>query len=508
MIYQPLLSERSGRSMLQPKLKIGAPGDRYEREADAVADRVMRMRDGESLRMQPVEEEEETMQMQPLEEEEEMMQPKLQMQPEIRMQCPTCQEEKGQRIQTKESDGRMSLVIQRSGDGALYADASFSNRLQSRRGLGQSLPESVHKELGGKFGADFSEVRVHTDSHAIQMTRDIGAQAFTFGSDVYFNKDHYNPASTSGKHLLAHELTHVVQQRATQRLSQKKFPFSQPLQRQTDDASPTRVMMSPDALLPKPADEEGFVVGNTMELISGNSFAELMFPSSESLPKAPKGKGKMGGPLGPVTEGVGQSKGELSTECKEWAKLNRTTYGYDTSAGADPVEKDFLTTYKNFKEGVPVAEPGDFNKKLKAATANPCTCLEQLNIDGHGASWSGGAQEFAPRKFDLGKRSFGVKKDKDGKLVPYNFGIFDDIKFCKPCNIKLGGCYVGLNKPKDEAGPNGLTGAGDALGKALAEKTGCSVTAYTDTTTTEKAGAFEGSGSGKWVTTEPAKSEK
>jgi hypothetical protein len=198
--------------MLQPKLKIGAPGDRFEREADAVADRVMRMSDGESLRMQPLEEEEETMQMQPLEAEEEMMQPRLQMQPEIRMQCLTCQQDEGQRIQTKKSDGHMSPVIQRSGDGALYADASFSNRLQSRRGLGQPLPESVHKELGGKFGADFSGVRVHTDSHAIQMNRDIGAQAFTYGSDVYFNKGNYDPSGTGGKHLLAHELTHVVQQ--------------------------------------------------------------------------------------------------------------------------------------------------------------------------------------------------------------------------------------------------------------------------------------------------------
>lgn len=153
------------------------------------------------------------MQMQPLEEEEEMMMPKLQMQPEIRRQCPACQKDGGRQLQAKENTGQISPIMQRSGDGALYAEPSFSNRLKSRSGFGQPLPESMNKELGEKFGADFGGVRIHTDSHAIQMNRDIGAQAFTYGSDVYFNKGNYDPSSTSGKHLLAHELTHVVQQK-------------------------------------------------------------------------------------------------------------------------------------------------------------------------------------------------------------------------------------------------------------------------------------------------------
>ena len=62
------------------------------------------------------------------------------------------------------------------------------------------------------FDVDFSNVRVHKDSNAVQMTRELNAQAFTYGRDIYFGAGRYNPRSSSGKRLLAHELTHVLQQ--------------------------------------------------------------------------------------------------------------------------------------------------------------------------------------------------------------------------------------------------------------------------------------------------------
>ena len=73
------------------------------------------------------------------------------------------------------------------------------------------MPESVRRQMEVAFGADFSQVRVHTNQNAVQMNRDLGAKAFTHGSDIYFNADRYSPATASGKALLAHELTHVVQ---------------------------------------------------------------------------------------------------------------------------------------------------------------------------------------------------------------------------------------------------------------------------------------------------------
>ncbi len=67
-----------------------------------------------------------------------------------------------------------------------------------------------------RFRVDFSSIRIHTDNNAIQMNRKLNAQAFTHGRDIYFGSGKYNYGTSSGKRLLVHELTHVVQQRAGQ----------------------------------------------------------------------------------------------------------------------------------------------------------------------------------------------------------------------------------------------------------------------------------------------------
>ena len=77
---------------------------------------------------------------------------------------------------------------------------------------GQPLDRRVGSQIGGALGADFNGVRVHTDSKSDALNRSLSAKAFTLGSDVFFSKGAYNPGTHSGQHLLAHELTHVVQQ--------------------------------------------------------------------------------------------------------------------------------------------------------------------------------------------------------------------------------------------------------------------------------------------------------
>jgi hypothetical protein len=89
---------------------------------------------------------------------------------------------------------------------------SVESRLVSSKGGGESLPEGVRARMESAMGADFSGVKVHTDANAVQMSRDLGAKAFTHGTDIYFNANSYSPHSSSGRKLLAHELTHVVQQ--------------------------------------------------------------------------------------------------------------------------------------------------------------------------------------------------------------------------------------------------------------------------------------------------------
>jgi hypothetical protein len=74
------------------------------------------------------------------------------------------------------------------------------------------MDSATQSFMESRFGTDFSNVKIHTGDDAVQMSRALGAQAFTVGSDIYFNSGKYNPSSESGKHLLAHELTHTVQQ--------------------------------------------------------------------------------------------------------------------------------------------------------------------------------------------------------------------------------------------------------------------------------------------------------
>ncbi|MDZ7695034.1 MAG: DUF4157 domain-containing protein [Balneolaceae bacterium] len=81
--------------------------------------------------------------------------------------------------------------------------------------------DSVRNYMEPRFGADFSNVRIHTGSEAAKLSQDINAQAFTHGRDIYFNNEKYNPDSSSGKHLIAHELTHTIQQGAVVQTKQK-----------------------------------------------------------------------------------------------------------------------------------------------------------------------------------------------------------------------------------------------------------------------------------------------
>ncbi len=203
---------------IQTKLEIGKPNDKYEQEADAVADQVVsggnavQMKDEKKPGMQMMAEEEEgKMQMMPEEEEKS----KLQMMPE--------EEEGKMQMMPEEEEGKMQMkpAVQRSADGTMHASADVSQRIQGSKGGGQSLPRDVQSELGQKMGADFSNVKVHTDSTAIQMNREVGAKAFTHSNHIYFNEGNYNPNSTEGKRLLAHELTHTMQQGAAGEMIQK-----------------------------------------------------------------------------------------------------------------------------------------------------------------------------------------------------------------------------------------------------------------------------------------------
>jgi hypothetical protein len=171
---------------IQKKLSIGASNDSYEVEADAVADKVIRMAEPATQNVS-------------------------QTGALIQKKCAHCQEELRRKPLAESITPFIQCATTESG-GESHAPSHVESQINSSRGGGSSMDHGTQHFMESRFGSDFSGVRIHTGSQAVQMSRELNAQAFTVGNDVYFNEGKYSPNTNSGKHLLAHELTHTVQQ--------------------------------------------------------------------------------------------------------------------------------------------------------------------------------------------------------------------------------------------------------------------------------------------------------
>ena len=148
----------------------------------------------------------------PLEYEANFMADKVMRMPEqnfIQRKCAHCEEEeKAQRkplasfIQKKQSPINNTVV----------ASDNVSSQIQSTKNGGNTMHETTKSFMESRFGTDFSNVNIHTGNDASQLSNQLNAQAFTVGNDIYFNEGKYQPNTDSGRRLLAHELTHVIQQ--------------------------------------------------------------------------------------------------------------------------------------------------------------------------------------------------------------------------------------------------------------------------------------------------------
>jgi Domain of unknown function (DUF4157) len=94
------------------------------------------------------------------------------------------------------------------------ASEDLGQQIRSESGAGTPLDGNVQRTLEQQLGTDLSSVRVHTDAHADTLARQVDATAFTSGADIFFRSGAYNPATDAGRHTLAHEAVHVVQQAA------------------------------------------------------------------------------------------------------------------------------------------------------------------------------------------------------------------------------------------------------------------------------------------------------
>lgn len=158
---------------VQPKLPVNQPGDSFEQEADAMADRVMRMADAPVTGI---------------------------IGRSVQRKCAHCEEEE-KKLMRKEQSG---------GSGTGISSSPLFNA-----GSGTPLHPGVKGKMEHAFNTDFSAVRVHTGSQATELNNAVNARAFTYGNDIYFNHGAYASDTYEGQKLLAHELTHVVQQSNT-----------------------------------------------------------------------------------------------------------------------------------------------------------------------------------------------------------------------------------------------------------------------------------------------------
>jgi len=224
---------------IQLKLSVGAPNDPLEHEADAMADKVMRMPDMPFVHRKSADEDscaydDEHVHLKPL---EGGPMPLIQ-----RSECCSGCEYDDEHVHLKPLAGRVAPFIQakssgmgvapyddehvrmkplasqvtpfiqaKSDTGGTVSDA-VSGRIKSSMGGGSSMSGETKSFMESRFGTDFSDVKIHSGGEAAQLSQALNAKAFTVSNNIYFNNGQYQPDSDSGKHLLAHELTHTIQQ--------------------------------------------------------------------------------------------------------------------------------------------------------------------------------------------------------------------------------------------------------------------------------------------------------
>ena len=120
------------------------------------------------------------------------------------------------------------FLAQRQADGQADVDDETADGIRSKRGSGQAMDAGVADKAGKVMGQDFSDVNVHTDAKADQLSQQLGAKAFTTGNDIFFRSGAYNPGNSEGQRLISHELTHVVQQGASPPAVQGKMTVNDP----------------------------------------------------------------------------------------------------------------------------------------------------------------------------------------------------------------------------------------------------------------------------------------
>ena len=406
-------AKKGGRKpgFFQAKLAVNEPGDTYEQEADAVANTVVNKANGKAAVQQkeissvqrlstpsedekmgtndarmkkdkdiqekaiqkmgepdkekkdvqkmdePKKEEKKEVQKkeEPKKEEDKPVQkmdePKKEEKKEVQKKAGPMKEEKKEvqkKDETKKEEEKKTAVQTKHETGSGTSDA-VSAGIERSAGKGKMLPPSALHEMNRGFGVDFSGVRIHNDNESVHLSSDLEAQAFTHGKDIYFNEGKFNPASKDGKTLLAHELTHVVQQKGNE--------LRPAIRRQPTAAQPATQQVA-NISTPVPGSVQPTPLGNVEMDISGVKVVILTDSHSRRRGHGAETRFSQSGGLisnvvtrkGHVVSfsGPSQVKVVIRTTYQRQARAgDSSTYGRGTT-GADQTSED---TSLGFHEG-------------------------------------------------------------------------------------------------------------------------------------------------------------
>ncbi len=182
-------NQKNNQVFFQPKLFLNQPDDIYEQEADTVAEKVIQTRHMQQTAnfFKPIS--------------------------HIQRKCAHCEQEEKEKLQRKEEN-----------QNEIQTSDAFENYVGGLQNGGDALPQKSKSFFESRMGYDFSNVKIHTDTNAAKSAQSINALAYTTGNNIVFNHNQFQPGTTNGDKLIAHELTHVVQQNANglQRKIQKQ----------------------------------------------------------------------------------------------------------------------------------------------------------------------------------------------------------------------------------------------------------------------------------------------
>jgi pyrrolidone-carboxylate peptidase len=203
--------------LIQPKLTVGPVDDAFEKEADAVAEQVVNGSFSASANPSPPGNEKGPASIQrkcdACEEEDSVQRKPIDITPLPRsiVQRENIEDENGM-MQAKALGGGLRIQAKASNGSAMTASPHVSSRIAASRGGGLPLQGPAMQQMQQGFGRDFGSIRIHVGSTAAELSSQLNAKAFTVGNDVFFGAGQYEPQTRAGQRLLAHELTHTVQQ--------------------------------------------------------------------------------------------------------------------------------------------------------------------------------------------------------------------------------------------------------------------------------------------------------